>query len=222
MFKMKQALVLSLAALAIASQAHAVGEKDSRSDAERKAAIDRAAHDAGKDVGGHSRNAVQTSARDVLAAAGIHMSPDAHSRLNKAMASDSKIHDAAKEALTFAQNNPDARAIVAAQMEGLANLGGIDQSQASQAMASMDPSVKAQHSYYTLVTKVAIAARSWKGSSRDIATELLLEANKVIATRKDPSDLKQGLALLDAKKVVQSQTQKDIDLDSIFKFCENI
>ena len=222
MFKMKHALVLSLAALTIASQAHAVGEKDMRSDAERKAAIDRAAHDAAKDVGGNSRNAVQTSARDVLTAAGIHMSPDAHSRLSKAMAADSKIHDAAKEALAFAQSNPEARPIVAAQMEGLANLGGIDHSQASQAMASLDPSAKAQQSYYTLVTKVAIAARSWKGSSREIATKLLLEANKVIATREDPADLKQGQALLDAKKVVQMQTQKDIDLDSIFKFCENI
>ena len=141
------------------------------------------------------------------------------------MSSDPTVLGLVREAISQSGNN-DLRTLNSAQIEGLSNLKGFDKSQTAQTMAALDPSAKADQSYFTLVTSVARSARSWKGQSRDVATELLIKANAHIAQGQ-----KRGDALLLAKQEVEQDVNArkaagapdfKINLDDIFKFCKTI
>lgn len=224
MVSIKKTFVFSIAALSIAAQAHAgAGARDVRQDT----------RDRDRDRTTETRNGVpadSAGARNAGAraralsesAAVSRLSPSQKEAFNAVMSENPNLARYAGEAI----RSTDARltALNAAQIEGLANLRGIQRDVTQNAFAALNPAAKAEQAYFTLVTDVAREARSWSGSSFEVSSSLLIKANARIAAGESRGD-----ALLHAKSEVEAEINSrraanapewHLNIDDIFKNCK--
>jgi hypothetical protein len=212
---MKKMLVLALAFVAFAGQAHANGvEGKDKAEAIKAHIREKAERDAR--AANHVNPAVaDVSAKLAESRLGSQLNGNQSHELQAAL-NDALLLRTAREIIASHKANPKLEALNKARIEGLANIG----SKVSPASRNLDaelglPSQKAEQAYTALVISAGKQAANWPEATQKNMLLFLEKANEAINSGKS---VEQAMEI--AKSELKRLAKVDIKIEDIKRLCK--